>query len=119
MKTPELIPYLFSELPKSSSSSTAPESLKSQLVKRVGWLFPEEIDMIISNDTGHVNWEKGIPLLLEKVDMISTEEGGEENEKKKLASAPIGLMEDLEDPAGHSSRFRNLSLTSHLPAHVN
>ena len=47
--------------------------------------------MIISNDTGHVNWEKGIPLLLEKVDMISTEEGGEENEKKKLASAPIEL----------------------------
>ena len=85
------IPYLFSELPKSSSLSTAPEFLRSQLVKRVGWLFPEEIDVIISDDTGHVDWEKGIPLLLEKADMISTEEGGEENEKKKLASAPIGL----------------------------
>ena len=46
--------------------------------------------MIISNDTGHIDWEKGIPLLLQKADMISADEGGEENEKKKLASAPIG-----------------------------
>ena len=42
MKIPELISYLSSELPK-SSPTTAPESLRSQFVERVGWLFPEEI----------------------------------------------------------------------------
>ena len=47
--------------------------------------------MIMSRDTGQVDWEKGIPLLLQKADMMSADEGGEGNEKKKLASAPIGL----------------------------
>ena len=91
MKIPELISYLLSELPKSSSLAIALESLKNCLVERVGWLFPEEIDMLISNDTGHVDWENGIPLLLQKADMMSADEGGEENEKKRLASAPLGL----------------------------
>ena len=91
MKIPELTSYLLSELPKSSSPTTESETLKSQLVESLGWLFPEEIDMIISNDTSHVDWEKGIPLLLQKADMMSADEGGEENEKKNLASAPIRL----------------------------
>ena len=91
MRIPELTSYLLSELPKSSSLAIALESLKSELVERVGWLFPEEIDMLISNDTGLVDWENGIPLLLQKVDMMSADEGGEENENKRLASAPIGL----------------------------
>lgn len=91
MKIPDLFSYLSSELPKSSSPPTAPETLRRHLVERVGWLFPEEVDMIISNDTRHVEWEKDIPLLLEKADMMSADEGGEESEKKKLASAPIGL----------------------------
>ena len=91
MKIPELISYLSSELPKSSSPIAAPESLRSQLVERVGWLFPAEVDMIMNNDTGDMDWEKGIPLLLQKADMMSVDEDGEENETKKLASAPIGL----------------------------
>ena len=84
LRLPDLISYLSSELPKSSSPITVPEFLRSQLVERVGWLFPEEIDMIIGNDTGHLDWEKGIPLLLQKVDMMSADEGGEENGKKNL-----------------------------------
>ena len=90
LRIPELISYLSSELPKSSSAITVPESLRSQLVECDGWLFPAEVDMIINNDTGHMDWEKGIPLLLQKVDMMSADEGREEN-GKKLASAPIGL----------------------------
>ena len=91
MKILELISYLSSELPKSSSPTTAPESLRSQLAEGVGWLFPEEIDMIMSNDTGQVDWEKGILLLLQKPDMMSADEGREGNEKKQLASTPLGL----------------------------
>ena len=45
-------------------------------MERGGWLFPEEIDMIVSVDAGDVDWEKGIPLLLQKADMISADEGG-------------------------------------------
>lgn len=91
MQTPELIPYLSSELPKSSAPTIVQETLRSQLVKRVGWLFPNEVDMIISNDTEHVDWEKGIPLLFQKADIMSADEGGRENEKRKLTSAPLGL----------------------------
>ena len=47
--------------------------------------------MIISNDTGHVDREKGIPLLLQKADMMSADEGGGDNNGKKLASTPLGL----------------------------
>ena len=91
-KIPKLILYLSSKLPNSSSPTTVPESLRSQPVERIGWLFPEEIDLIMSNDdTGHVDWEKSIPLLLQKADMMSADEGGGENEKKKLASALRGL----------------------------
>lgn len=43
------------------------------------------------NGTDYVEWEKGIPILLEKADMISADEGGEEEDKKTLASAPLGL----------------------------
>lgn len=91
MEIPGLSSYLFSELPKTSSPSTTPEALKRQFMEHVGWLFPEEVDLMISTDPGHIDWEKGIPILLQKADMISADEGGEQTENKKLASAPLGL----------------------------
>ena len=45
----------------------------------------------MGNGTDYVDWEKGIPILLEKADMISADEGGKEEDKKRLASAPLGL----------------------------
>ena len=121
MKIPEMIPYLSSELPKSSSPSTAPESLRSQLVKRVGWLFPDEVDMIISSNTGGVDWEKGhTPITCESRDneCRRTWTRERENEAWVCTTRIEESMEDLEDPAKHSSRSRNLSLMSYLPAHV-
>ena len=47
--------------------------------------------MIISTDTGHVEWEKGLPILLQKADMVSADESGDNKELKKLASAPLEL----------------------------
>ncbi|KAF6232401.1 hypothetical protein HO173_009506 [Letharia columbiana] len=49
---PGLTPYLLSELPKLPSTSTAQTVSKDQVADRLGWLFPEEIDAIIGNDTG-------------------------------------------------------------------
>lgn len=91
MEVPELSSYLFSKLPKSTSLSTTPETLRKRFLERVGWLFPEEVDLIISTHPGNIDWEKGIPILLQKVDMISADEGGGQMEDKKLASAPLGL----------------------------
>lgn len=91
MEIPELSSYLCSELPKSTSQSTTPETLRKWFLERVGWLFPEEVDLIISTDPGNIDWEKGIPILFQKVDMISADEGGGQMEDNKLASAPLGL----------------------------
>ena len=43
------------------------------------------------NETGFIDWKKGIEILLQKADMISADEGGVEEGNKKLASAPLGL----------------------------
>lgn len=89
LKVPKMSSYLLSELPKSSSTSTTQISSNNQLADRLGWLFPEEADTITGNETG--NWEEGIQVLLEKADLISADEGGEDEGKKKLASVPLGL----------------------------
>lgn len=90
-KIPELSSYLLSELPKQTSTITAQELSKDQLADRLGWLFPEEADTIAGNGSGNVEWEEGIQTLLQKANMISADEGGEEEGNKKLASAPLGL----------------------------
>lgn len=81
--------YLLSELPKSSSTSTTQISSNNQLADRLGWLFPEEANTITGSETG--NWKEAIQVLLEKADLISADEGGEDEGKKKLASVPLGL----------------------------
>ena len=105
MRIPDLPKYLLSELPKSSSKFTVQQSY--QVVERLGWSFPEEVDTVMGKETGYVDWEKGIPIPLEKADMTSADEGGEKEERKKLASAPLGLkksMENLEDPTSYARR---------------
>lgn len=91
MRIPDLPSYLLSELPKSSSTFMTQGSLIDQFVERLGWLAPEETDTVMGNGTDYVDWEKGIPILLEKADMISADESGEEEDKKRLASAQLGL----------------------------
>lgn len=91
MGIPDLPSYLLSELPKLFSTFMTQGSLKDQVVERLGWLAPEETGTVMGNGTDYVDWEKGIPILLEKADMISADEGGEEEDKKRVASAPLGL----------------------------
>ena len=91
LKIPDLPSYLLSELPESSSRPTAQKSSKIQVADCLGWLFPEEADLMAGNETEYGDWEKGIRILLQKSNMISADEGGEEEGNKKLASAPLGL----------------------------
>ena len=91
MKIPELTSYLLSEFPKQTTTVTAQRLSKDQLADHLGWLFPEEADTITSNWSGNVDWEEGIQTLLQKANMISADEGGEDEGNKKLASAPLGL----------------------------
>ena len=91
MKIPDLSSYLYSELPKSPSTIPLQATFLDHLADRLGWLFPEEAETITGNEIGHIDWEKGIELLFQKADIISADEGGVEEGKKKLASAPLGL----------------------------
>ena len=91
LKIPSLPSYLHSELPKSTSPVSPQSSSQDQVAGRLGWLFPEEVATILGNETGDIDWEKGMEILLEKADMISADEGGVEEGNKKLASAPLGL----------------------------
>ena len=79
MKIPDLASYLLSAHSKLSSASTTPESLGSLVVEDLGWLFPEEIDMIINIGTGHADWGK--------CKSIRNQDEG----KKEPASVPLGL----------------------------
>lgn len=97
MRIPDLSSYLLSELPTTLMTQG---SLKDQVVERLSWLAPEETDTVMGNGTDYVDWEKGIPILLGKVDMISADEGGEEEDEKRLVSTPLWiekLVENLED----------------------
>lgn len=67
---PGLTPYLLSEFPKLPSTSTAQTVSKDQVADRLGWLFPEEIDAIIGNDTGCGDWEQGMEALVHKANMM-------------------------------------------------
>lgn len=91
LKIPNLPSYLLSELPQASSTTTPQTSSKEQIADRLGWLFPEEADATTGNETGKGDWEQGIQVLLQKADLISVDEGGEDEGNKKLASAPLGL----------------------------
>ena len=91
MRILDLPSYLLSELPKLSFTFMTRGLLKDQVVERLGWLARGETETVMGNGTDYVDWEKGIPVLLEKADMISADEGGKEEDKKRLASAPLGL----------------------------
>lgn len=91
MKIRDLVSYLLSELPKSSTPLTAKKFSRNQIVERLGWLSLEEADSLSCKETEDVDWKKGIPMLLQQADLISVDEGGEDEEKKKFASAPLGL----------------------------
>ena len=82
---------MLSELPKTSSAITAQTPFNNEIADRLGWLLPEELDTITGNEIGYVDWEKGIQSLIQKANMISADEGGEEEGNKKLVSAPLGL----------------------------
>lgn len=46
---------------------------------------------MIANETAHGDWEEGIQALLQKANMISADEGGEDEGNQKHASVPLGL----------------------------
>lgn len=96
-------------------------SLKDQVVERLGWLAPEETDTVMGNGTDYVIWEKGISILLEKADMICANEGGEEENKKRLASAPLGLKNrwriwEILQGMRLSTRYHSSSICAVIPS---
>ena len=87
---PGLQSYLVSELSKTSSTSTAQMPPTEQMTDIPSWLFPEKAETII-HEKRFGDWEKDIEILLQNFKVSSIDDGSEENGKKRLSSAPLGL----------------------------
>ena len=114
MRILDLPSYLLPELPKLSFTFMTQGLLKDQVVERLGRLAPEETDTVMGNGTDYVDWEKGILILLEKADMISADEGGEEEDKRDLPPhhSDWKTMGNLEDSARHVTGVLNITPVS-------
>ncbi|KAL9628894.1 MAG: hypothetical protein Q9164_007112 [Protoblastenia rupestris] len=96
------------ELPESSSALVAQTPSNNEIARQLPWLFSKEIE-IITEGIEQQDWEKGIKILREKASTMTANEGGMDEEKKKLADVPLGLknrwriwkiLEDMECEEG-------------------
>lgn len=61
------------------------------LSDRLPWLFPEEAARLAMGDTSNMIDDENSQSLLAKADLICADEGGSDDQQKKLAALPLGL----------------------------